>query len=296
VIRSLLPDEVAWFVSRTVAFLGHSDPRGLSQRLAPRLQDLTSDAARCFVHEDNGSEPSAGVYVRAPGPEDDDQTLTLVSLWHDGDPEGLVRLVEAVLERFAHEAAVAPLHALPSTRADELAAVLAELGFRRDAFRRVRFELADTPPLGLPLVLESWAPPVDRAFRELYQRAEATTVSDRYWAYLKRRHGSFRPDLWFIARETLDQEPVGYAWCGAERRGLDAGYVMNGVGVLQAHRDSSEMLRRLVVSTLHELGGVSPFGSIEAELSTSDPKLIDILMSLGFTTVERFEVLVRLPR
>lgn len=295
VIRTLLPDEVAWFVSRAVAFLGHSDPRGLSQRLAPRLQDPGGDAARCFVVQRATEEPTAGVYVRAPGPDDDDQTLSLVSPWHAGDADDLARLAQEMLERFPHEAAVAPLHALPEARADELTTVLAPLGFRRDEVRRVRFELADVPPLGTPLVLESWSLSSDRAFRELYQQSEATRVSDRYWAYLKRRHGSFRPDLWFMARETLDQEPVGYAFCGAERRGLDAGYVLNGVGVLQEHRDSSEMLRRLVVSTLYELAGVSPFGTIEAELSTSDPKLIDILMSLGFVTVERFAVLVRLP-
>jgi len=289
-----MPDEVAWFVSRAVAYLGHSDPRGLSQRLAPRLRDPATDAARCFVHVDGG-EPTAGVYARAPAPEDDDQTLTLVSPWHQGDEEGLRQLVADVFERFPHEAAVAPLHAVPETRTSELAAVLEPLGFRQDEVRRVRFELADVPPLGFPLVLESWSLQVDRAFRELYERAEARKISDRYWAYLKRRHGSFRPDLWFMARETLDQEPVGYAFCGTERRGLDAAYVMNGVGVLQEHRDSSEMLRRLVVSTLNELAGVSPFGTVVAELSTSDPKLIDILMSLGFSTVERYAVLVRMP-
>ncbi len=293
-IRSLTPDEVAWFVSRAVGYLGHSDPRGLAQRLAPRLRDPATDAARCFVHSVEG-EPSAGVYVRAPVPEDDDQTLTLVSPWHVDDPQGLRALVAAMLERFPHEAAAAPLHAVPERVSAELATVLAPLGFRRDEIRRVRFELADVPPLGLPLVLESWSLPLDRAFRDLYERAEARSVSDRFWAYLKRRHGSFRPDLWFVARETLDQDPVGYALCGAERLGLDAGYVMNGVGVLQEHRESSEMLRRLVVSTLNELAGVSPFGTVFAELSTSDPKLIDILMSLGFTTEERFALLVRMP-
>jgi hypothetical protein len=294
VIRSLLPDEVAWFVSRAVAYLGHTDPRGLSQRLAPRLRDPATDAAHCFVHVVD-DEPTAGVYVRAPAPEDDDQTLLLVSPWHEHDPEGLRRLVTTLLERYPHEAAVARLHAVPAERGAELTDVLAPLGFLRDEMRRVRFELVDVPPLGLPLVLESWALQVDRAFRELYQRAEAREVSDRFWAYLKRRGGSFRPDLWFIARETLDQEPVGYAFCGAERRGLDASYVLNAVGVLQEHRGSSEMLRRLVVSTLQELAGVSPFGTMEAELSTSDPKLIDILMSLGFDTVERYAVLVRMP-
>jgi len=295
VIRSLLPDEVAWFVSRAVAYLGHTDPRGLSQRLARQLEDAAADAARCFVHASGEGEPTAGVYLRAPGPDDDDQTLALVSAWHVDDADGLRRLVAELLDRHPHEAAVVPLHAVPDRRARELQATLTGLGFERDELRRLRFELADVPPLGLPLVLESWSSQSDRAFRDLYQRAEARTIGDRYWAYLKRRHGAFRPDLWFMARETLDQEPVGYALCGSERIDLDARYALNGVGVLQEHRTSSEMLRRLVVSTLHELAGASPFGSVDAELSLRDPKLIDILMSLGFDVVERYTALVRLP-
>lgn len=294
-IRSLLPDEVAWFVSRAVAYLGHSDPRGLSQRLATRLEDPTGDAAHCFVHVSAAGEPTAGVYLRAPEPEDDDQTLALASAWHAGDPESLRRLVADLLERHPHEAAVAPLHAVPGDRADELQRVLSGLGFERDELRRLRFPLADVPPIGFPLVLESWTLQVDRGFRELYQRAEAGPVSDRYWAYLKRRHGAFKPDLWFMARETLDQPPVGYALCGTERIDLDARYALNGVGVLQEHRASSEMLRRLVVSTLHELAALSPFGSVDTELSTRDPKLIEILRSLGFEVVEGYVALVRLP-
>lgn len=295
-IRNLLPDEVAWFVSRALDYLGHSDPRGLSQRLAPKIEDPVGDASRCFVRVRGQGEPSAGVYLRAPGPDDDDQTLALVSAWHTGDAAGLRNLVAELLERHPHEAAVAPLHSVPADRARELEATLAELGFERDEIRRLRFELADVPPLGLPLVLESWSPGSDRGFRELFERAEARRVSDRYWAYLKRRHGPFKPDLWFMARETLDQEPVGYALCGSERIDLDGCFALNGVGVLQEHRASSEMLRRLVVSTLHELEGVSPFGSVDTELSMRDPKLIDILMSVGFRVEERYAALVRLPR
>ncbi|HKI58601.1 MAG TPA: hypothetical protein VKA00_05210 [Trueperaceae bacterium] len=295
-IRNLLPDEVAWFVSRAVAYLGHSDPRGLSQRLALKLEDPVGDAARCFVHARARGEPTAGVYVLAPRPDDGDQTLTLASAWHSGDASELRTLVAEVLDRHPHEAAVAPLHAVPDGRAHELAATLGELGFERDELRRLRFELADVPPLGRPLVVESWSPAGDRAFRALFERAEAGRVSDRYWAYLKRRHGAFKPDLWFMAHEAPDREPVGYALCGTERIDLDARYALNGVGVLQEHRASTEMLRRLVVSTLHELAGVSPFGCVDTELSMRDPKLIDILMSLGFEVVECYAALVRLPR
>lgn len=294
-IRSLTPDEVVWFLGRTLRFLGHGDPHGLSQRLAPRLRDPAGDAAHAYVLARDAGAPSAGAYLRAPDPDDDDQTLRLDSLWHSEDAEGLRSLVAELLRRHPHEAAVAALHGVAEARVRDLDAALAPLGFVRDEVRQLRFELAEVPPLGLPLVLEAWSPDSDAAFRELFERAEARSISDRYWAFLKRRGGPFRPDLWFLARETLDQEPVGYALCGTERPGVDAAYHLTGVGVMQEHRVSTEMLRRLVVSALHELAASSPFGTIDAELSVADPKLIDILLSLGFVITARYPVLVRLP-
>lgn len=294
-IRSLTPDEVVWFLERSLRFLGHSDPHGLSRRLGQQLRDARADSARCFVYAGAGAWPSAGAYVAAPGPEDDDQTLTLATMWHQDDPTGLRLLVREMLRRFPHEAVFAPLHAHAPAQVDALAEVLGDLGFQLDETRRLRFDLADVPPLGSPLVLEAWTLGGDGAFRDLYERCEARRVSDRYWAFLKRRHGPFYPDLWFRARETLDQEAVGYALCGAESRGVEATYALNGVGVLQEHRGSSEMLRRLLVTTLNELSASSPLGSVDTELSAADPKLIAILESLGFTTIERFPVLVRLP-
>jgi hypothetical protein len=295
VIRSLTPDEVVWFVGRALRFLGHSDPNGISQRLGPRLRDAAADAAHSFVYLGGSGTPSAGAYLRAPDPEDDDQSLRLASLWHDDDPEGLCELVAELLRRHPHEAAFAALHGVNEGRVEDLAEALAPLGFARDQMRRLRFDLAEVPPLGLPLVLEAWTLSADPAFRELFERAEARAVSDRYWAFLKRREGPFRPDLWFLARETLDQEPVGYVLFGTARPGVDAAYLLVGSGVLQEHRVSSEMLRRLVVTALNELAGSSPFGTVEGRLSTSDPKLIAILMSLGFVTLERYPMLVRLP-
>ena len=103
------------------------------------------------------------------------------------------------------------------------------------------------------------------------------------------------PDLWFIARETLDQEPVGFAFCGTTEHRVDASFYLSAVGVLPEHRHSSEMLRRLVVSILLDLGAQSPLGRIETTLSTRDPKLIDILQSLGFAIADRYRVLVKLP-
>jgi len=56
------------------------------------------------------------------------------------------------------------------------------------------------------------------------------------------------------------------------------------------------MLRRLVISTLQELSGRSPLGTVEADLSGSDPKLVDILGSVGFARHGRTPVLVKPPR
>lgn len=294
-IRSLTPDELPWFVGRALEYLGHTDPNGLSRRLAPSLKDPVTDASRAYVLARGSGMPSAGVYLRAPAPDEDDQTLRFDVPWHLGDPDGLRDLTAELLDRNPHDAAVVGLHGLGPGRASEVAGILAGLRFVTDAVWRLAFDLADVPPLGMPLVLEAWTPGGDGAFRDLYERAEARRVTDRYWSFLKRRKGSFQPDLWFMARTTLDLEPVGYAFATAERRGVDASYALNAVGVLQEHRGDSEMLRRLVLSTLHELAGSSPFGKAVSELSGADPKLIRILGSLGFETLDRWPVLLRLP-
>ena len=147
----------------------------------------------------------------------------------------------------------------------------------------------------------------------LARMAEGGERSDGAWAWLKRWRGPFRPDLWFIARETLDQEPVGYAFVGTNKPSLDASYYLTAVGVLPEHRHSSEMLRRLVVSTLTELAGDgnpaallgmrygletrdgAPQGGFDATLSTRDPKLIEILRSLGFASGDPYPMLIKRP-
>lgn len=295
-IRNLAPDEVVWFMGRALAFLGHPDPHTLSLRLGPQLRDSVQDARHCFVLERQGVAPSAGMHVLAPDPADDVRTIVITSPWHDADPDGLVTLLGEVLRRNPHEAALVRLHSMGREQRDALLGLLAPLGFEHDELRRLRFELSDVPPLGAPLVLEAWQPDSDAAFRSFYQRAEGRPASDAAWAFLKRRYGPFHPDLWFLARETLDQEPVGYAFCGTRERGVDASYTLDAVGVLQELRGDSEMLRRLVVSTLLELSSMSPFGAVDTVLGGADPKLIQILASLGFGEVERTPALVCLPR
>src|SRR5690606_12074964 len=123
------------------------------------------------------------------------------------------------------------LHSLDAERRSELLAVLAPLGFQADELIALRFELSEVPPPGAPLVFEAWSATTDREFRALYRAAEERPLSDAGWAFLKRRHGPFHPDLWLLARETLDQEAVGYAFCGSAERRLDGRYNLAAVGV-----------------------------------------------------------------
>lgn len=294
-IRNLRPDEVAWFVGRSLHYLGHSDPKGMSLRLAARFSDPVEDAGRCFVLDRPDAAPSAGAYFRAPDPDDDVGTAVIGSPWHHDDPVALRELIGGLLERHRHEAAVVELHSLDPGRREELAAQLTPLGFYPDELLTLCFELSETPPLGAPLVFEAWSSPADREFRRFYQEAEARPVSDAGWAFLKRRHGPFYPDLWFLARETLDQEAVGYAFCGCSQRRLDGQYSLDGAGVRSDLRSDSEMLRRLVISLLNELAGLSPLGAVNAELSASDPKLVKILRGIGFQPVARTPVLFKPP-
>jgi hypothetical protein len=120
-------------------------------------------------------------------------------------------------------------------------------------------------------------------------------VGDHAWAYFKRWRGSFTPDLWFMARETLDQPPVGYAFFGAKVQGIDSVYYLTAAGVLQEHRTSSEMLRRVVISSMLELAAQSPLGRIETSLTMADPKLVQIFESLGFDTFHRYKQFVKRP-
>ena len=295
-IRNLRPDEVAWFVGRSLHYLGHSDPKGMSLRLAPRLANAVEESAHCYVLDRLGAAPSAGVYFRAPDPDDDVGTALIASPWHHDDPGAVAELVGELLNRHRHEAAVVELHSLDEPRRRELGSSLAPLGFEPDELTTLRFELSEAPPLGAPLVFEAWSSQADREFRNFYQAAEDRPVSDAGWAFLKRRHGPFHPDLWFLARETLDQEAVGYAFCGSSQKRLDGRYSLDGTGVRRELRGDSEMLRRLVISLLNELAAVSPLGSVDAELSGSDPKLAEILRGIGFSPVGRTPVLFKAPR
>ncbi len=294
-VRRIQPAELTWFVARSLAFLGHVDPHGTAQRLAPRFRNARRDAASSFVWERTVGPPSAGVVALAPQPDDDERTLRLAQPWFEGDPDDLARLVAELSERFDHEAAELDLVGIPVDRTERLSALLAGEGFDFDVVRRLRFELAEVPPLGRPVSLEAWRPPLDAALRELVGRSEGWALSDRRWAWLKRAFGPFRPDMWFMAAEAPDRPALGYALCGARTVGVAATIGLTAAGVLPEHRTSTEMLRRLVLSLLHELAGISPLGCVEATLSGRDPKLIEILRSIGFVVEAPRPLLRRTP-
>lgn len=293
-IRSLAPDELEWFIASSYAFLEHSEPRSFARRAVGLLRDPELEADRSFVLFDDGM-PVAGMYVLAPAPDEDDQNLYLSNVWFSRSVEDLKTLTQWVLRKNPHEAVHYPLHNVSPERQQELVAMFEEWGFSLAKACDLEFKLADLPPLGLPLVLEAWLDEADPLFKEVYTKAEGYEPSDQQWAYFKRWRGRFVPDLWFIARETLDQYPVGYAFFGAHRTGVDGEYYLTAAGVLTEYRDSSEMLKRLVLSGMHELAARSPFGSIRTTLLERDPKLIRIFEMLGFYSVGRYPVLHKVP-
>ncbi|MEM7738234.1 MAG: hypothetical protein AAF267_20860 [Deinococcota bacterium] len=302
-IRSLAPDELEWFIGAHYSFLGHDYPRGLAHRGFTRLRDIDHEADKCFVLFADGGDkrPLAGIYVLAPDANDDDQNLYLSNFWYADVATDLTTLLRYVLETHPHEAAHCPLFTVSANQVSELELAFTPLAFQLEQAHKLTFDLADLPPLGMPVVLEAWTLEVDDLFSEVYEAAEQTKPSDKLWAYFKRQRGKFTPDLWFIARETLDQDPVGYAFFGLHHRegvyleGIDGSYYITAVGVLAQYRDSTQMLRRLLLTSMQELATRSPLGRIETVLSEADPKLIHIFESLGFSPSETYPVFVKMP-
>lgn len=242
-----------------------------------------------------GAEPSAGVLLQPANPAGD-PTLRLYAPWclEEGGA-ALLALVRGLLEQQPHEAVELDLGSLAAATQQALREGLAPLGLRSDELRELEFRLSEVPPLGRPLLLEAWSLAEDRPFREFVRRAEQALWDDRRWAFLKRAHGPFRPQFWLIARESLDLPPVGYALASPRGAGLDAEVVLVAVGAAPEHRTSTEMVRRLLLSSLHEWAALSPWGRVRASLSLRDPKLVAILRSIGFEVGRLRPVLRRLP-
>ncbi len=295
-IRSTSPDELEWFIASSYEFLGHSDPRAFARRAVRAVHDPVAEADRSFILFAAGDVPLAGAYVRAPEQDGDDQNLYLSNLWFKRDAKDLERLVGELLARFHHEAVHCPLYNFSPEKLALVAPALEALGFERRQAFDLEFELAELPPLGLPLVLEAWSEEKDDLFRETFRRAEGYAPSETLWAWLKRWRGPFHPNLWFVACETLDQDPIGYAFYGLYQDGVDGVYYLTAAGVAAEYRESSEMLRRLLISSMQELAARSPFGRIQTLITQRDPKLIEILQSLGFETKGTYPAYVKQPR
>lgn len=294
VIRTLAPDEVVWFLSRSLAFQGHGDAMGLARRLEPLLRDTRLDASMARVWHPPGERPLAGVVVRRPGERAVDSTVGLAALWHEGNTDAAHHFVRAIVSTFPHEAMAVDLHGVPAGVAAAWLTWLAPLGFAPCERVRMAFDLTDVPPLGLPLMLDAWRQESDTMFRRLYADAEGIDVGDAHWSWRKRHGGRFEPDLWFLARETPDQEPMGYAFCNGGE-GFDAQYRLEGAGVVAERRSGSESARRLVLTVLQELAGRSPLGRVVTECEANDRPWIDILHALGFMTESRRRSLERTP-
>ncbi|ADI13938.1 hypothetical protein [Truepera radiovictrix] len=294
-IRSIAPDELEWFIASSYDFLGHSDPRAFARRAVRSVHDPGAEAERSFILFSEGDVPLAGAYVRAPEQDGDDQNLYLSNLWFKRDAEDLRTLVGKLLERFEHEAVHCPLYNFSPEKLALVAPALEALGFEKRQAFDLEFDLAELPPLGLPLVLEAWSEERDDLFQETFRRAEGFSPSETFWAWLKRWRGPFHPNLWFLAFETLDQEPVGYACYGLYQDGVDGQYYLTAAGVAAEYRESSEMLRRLLLSSMQELAARSPFGRIQTLITQRDPKLIEILQSLGFEVRGTYPAYVKQP-
>ena len=295
-IRSIAPDELEWFIASSYDFLGHSDPRAFARRSVRQLHDLTIEADRSFILFSPGDVPLAGAYALAPEPEDDDQNLYLSNLWFREDAADLTRLLRELLRKLEHEAVHLPLYNVSPSRLEELEPALTALGFERRQAYELEFDLADLPPLGAPLVLEAWTEENDERFQEIFEHGEGFAPSEAFWAWLKRWRGTFQPNLWFLATETIDQDPVGYAFYGMTHEGIDGVYYLTAAGVLAEYRSSSEMLRRLLISSMSELAAQSPFGRIQTLVTQYDPKLIDIMRSLGFEQRSAYPAFVKQPK
>ena len=293
-IRSLAPDELPWFLSQAYAFLGHRDATGFAFRSVKQLRDAELEADHCFVLLEN-RRAVAGVYVIAPTKGEDDLNLYLANPWFSNDSSELERLLRQVFARFHYEAIHFPLFNYHSSLIESMEPMFQTLGFSLEDTCDLRFELSELPPLGIPLILEAWSYQADQLFADTYRKAENPELSDEYWAWLKRWRGPFKPDLWFLGRETLDQDAIGYGFFGTHKTGIDGSYYMTAIGALAEYRHSSEMLRRLVLSCMHELASQSPLGRIETSMSTRDSKLIQIFESLGFETIDQYKKFIRRP-
>lgn len=300
-IRKLAPDELEWFMASSYSFIGHSDPRAISRQFIKQLSLLENQTEYCFIYLDDDERPLAGLYA-ADEAEDDIKSLHLSNIWFNEKAEDLAHLVKHVLGELEHESVLCPLYNLAEEQRHALVPVFEALDFRLDQIFELEVELSDFITKESNLVLEAWSLNLEEEFRKVFEAAEGYQPHQNYWTYLKRMPGKFSPDLWFLARESLEQEAIGYALFGRYQSGgnyaddLDTVYYLSGVGVLQEHRHSTEMLKRVMLSSIDELASRSPLGRLHSSLNNADPKLIDIFKTLGFSKKHDYYCLVKSPQ
>jgi len=299
-IRNLAPDEFEWFMASSYSFIGHSDPRSISRKFIKQLSLLENQTERCYIYLDDDERPLAGLYA-ADETEDDIKSLHLSNIWFNQKPEDLAHLVKHVLADLEHESVLCPLYNLSEEQRKELVPVFEALEFRLDQIYELEVELSDFITEASNLVLEAWSLNLEEEFRQVFEASEGYQPHQNYWTYLKRMPGKFSPDLWFLARESLEQDAVGYALYGRYQSSgsysddLDTAYYLSGVGVRQEHRHSTEMLNRLMLSSIDELASRSPLGTVHSSLGGADPKLIDIFKELGFKIKHDYYCLIQSP-
>ncbi len=294
-IRKLASDELHWFLVKAYSFLGHSDPNRFVNSLISRMSDLDSEAKKCLIYKDESRGPLAGLVVLAPQKDASDQNLYIANLWYANKMEDALILLEHIQSKYHYEAIHYPLYNHSKQLISALKPIFDKQGFDLNKETELEFKLNSLPPLGRPLVMESWTHKIDKKYREIYNACEGAEISDEAWAYLKRKSGSFNPNLWFLVSEGLDQEPIGYAFYSAKGFAIDAAYDQSGVGVLARYRNSSEMLKRLVLSSMHELAAISPFGTVKTRID-GDDKLISIFEGLGFERLDTYHAFVKHPQ
>ena len=300
-IRNLAPDEFEWFMARSYSFIGHSDPRSISRKFIKQLSLLENQAERCYIYLDDDERPLAGLYA-ADETEDDLKSLHLSNIWFNEKPEHLAHLVKHVLGELEHESVFCPLYNLSEAQRSDLIPTFETLDFRLDQIYELEVELSAFLTEESNLVLEAWSLNLEEEFRQVFQASEGYQPHQNYWTYLKRMPGKFSPDLWFLARPSLEQDAVGYALFGRYQSSgsysddLDTAYYLSGVGVLQEHRHSTEMLKHLMLSSIDELASRSPLGTVHSSLSNADPKLIDVFQTLGFTRKHDYFCLIKTPK
>jgi hypothetical protein len=207
VVRTLQPDELTWFVGRSLAFLGHVDPHGPPSAWRRTCATLAATPRRLRL----GSEPrapSAGVVALHRTPTTTTRPCGCRSRGSRG-PGGLRpaggRASRALRPRGRR---ARPGRQSPGPgRAPRGAADAARASTSTSSARCVSNSPTCRRSAG-PSASRGGASRSMRPCASWSARCEGWPLSDRRWAWLKRSSGPFTPDLWYLA-ERGSRSPAG---------------------------------------------------------------------------------------